>query len=95
MKKRPAKNSPSRNQYTVVLEDIHGQFKVFGERLITLDKKVDVGFKDLHGKLDSHTQMIGQLMIDMEEVKYELKKRPTFDDLKTIEKRLARLEAKI
>ena len=78
----------------MVLEDIRGQFKIFGEGLITIDKKVDFGFKEIHEKLDGHTQMIGQLMLDMQEVKYELKKRPTFDDLKVIEKRLARLEAK-
>ena len=91
MKRHSAKDSSKRDQYTVVLEDIRGQFRAFGDVQMGMNKKLDEHTKIL----DSHTQMIGQLMIDMEEVKYELKKRPTFDDLKTIEKRLARLEAKI
>ena len=97
MKKRSAKKSPNRDQYTVVLKDIRDQFRVFGDLQIGMSKKLDEHSKKLdeHSKtLDSHTQMIGQLMLDMQEVKYELKKRPTFDDLKAIEKRLARLEAR-
>jgi len=112
VKKYPAKKSATRDQYTVVLEDIRDQFRLFGDMQMGMNKKLDEHTKilgshskilnshsqilDSHSKiLESHTQMIGQLMVDMQEVKYELKKRPTFDDLKIIEKRLARLEAKI
>ena len=90
MKKHSVKNARNKDQYTVVLEDLRDHFRIFGEGL----QFVRDDLKGVHKKLDSHTQMIGQLMIDMQEVKYELKKRPTFDDLKGIEKRLTRLEAR-
>ena len=126
MKKRSAKNSEKRDQYTIVLEDIRDQFRAFGDNLqfarndlTGIHKKLDSHSETLKSHtqildghtetlkshtqileshtqiLESHTQMIGQLMIDMQEVKYELKKRPTFDDLKMIEKRVSRLEVKI
>ena len=112
MKKRSAKNSEKRDQYTIVLEDIRDQFRAFGDNLqlarndlTGIHKKLDSHSETLKSHtqileghtqiLEGHTQMIGQLMVDMQEVKYELKKRPTFDDLKMIEKRVSRLEVKI
>ena len=54
MKKKLVKNTKTSNQsskkdqYTVVLEDLRSRFKVFGE-----------GLMDVHRKLDQHSEILG------------------------------------
>jgi len=93
MKKRA---SSKRDQYTVVLEDIRSHIKVFGEaqsvfrdQLDKVDKKLDSHTKILN----SHTEMIGNVMIRLEEIKGELKQKVDYQDFARLEKRVVHLEA--
>lgn len=61
LKKKAAKKRSKRNQYTVVLEDLRSQFRVFGEGL---------GF--VSDKLDSHTRRFDGIDIKLRELKIEL-----------------------
>ncbi len=88
MRKTSGKNSEKRDQYTVVLEEISDQFKVFGELQMGMDEK-----------LDSHTEMIGKVMIDVEqvkldvaEIKHDLKQKVGRDEFARLEKRVVILE---
>src|SRR3989344_5949269 len=60
--------STERDQFTVVLEDIRSQFRVFGEGLSyvsdTLDKHTEI--------LDDHTKQFKQIRSDITEVKERL-----------------------
>ena len=82
------KKSGKRDQYTVVLEDLRGQFKVFGEALSVVDKKID-----------RNTEMTGQIMVDVEqlkmdvaEIKHDLKQKVGRDEFARLEKRVLMLE---
>ena len=84
MKKRVPKKREAgekRDQYTVVLENIHDQFRVFGDGLL-----------GVHEKLDSHTEMIGQIMTDITDIKNELKEKIARDEFAKLEKRVIILE---
>ncbi|HEY9582729.1 MAG TPA: hypothetical protein VJK09_00230 [Candidatus Paceibacterota bacterium] len=45
--------------------------------------------------LNSHTQMIGQIMVDVEEIKNDLKQKVSYDDFAKLEKRVVRMEIKL
>ena len=78
--------SSKRDQYTVVLEDIRSQNKVFGESLSAFRKQTAK-------TLNSHTEMIGNIMIRLEEIKGELKQKVDYQDFVRLEKRVVHLEA--
>ncbi|HEY4506229.1 MAG TPA: hypothetical protein VJJ24_02195 [Candidatus Paceibacterota bacterium] len=82
------KKSNKKDQYTVVLEDINSQFKIFGDLQMGMNEK-----------LDSHTEMIGSLMEDMaiiktdiEFIKGDLKKKVDWDHFSALERRVVILE---
>lgn len=52
------KGTPKKDQYTVVLEDLRSQFKVFGEGLMGLNHKVEGGFKEINKKLGEHSMVL-------------------------------------
>ena len=81
--------SSKRDQYTAVLEDIRSHNKVFGEQLSAFGDKLEKVDK----KLDSHTEMIGNIMIRLEEIKGELKQKVDYQDFVRLEKRVVHLEA--
>ena len=94
-----AYRSTKRDQYTVVLEDIRSQFRVFGEGLSyvsdTLDKHTEI--LDEHTKiLDEHTKQSQQFQIEFEFVKEQLSiirhNQVTRDEFHLLETRVARLE---
>ena len=63
-------------------EDFFDKIKVIGEQYIGLKEHLDKRFDQIEQKLDSHTEMIGNLMIDME-------------TMKSVEPRVTRLETRI
>ena len=77
--------TPGKDQYTVVLEDLRSQFKVFGEGLMVVD-----------GKVDRIAKKVGQLEADMQIVKDELAlirhNQVTRDEFKLLQVRVLRLE---
>jgi len=92
-KKKNKKTSSKRDQYTVVLEDIRSHNKVFGETLSAFRDQTKNQFDDMGKKLDSHTEMIGNIMIRLEEIKGELKQKVDYQDFVKLEKRVVHLEA--
>ena len=80
--KKVEKNPPlkKRDVYTIVLEDLRSQFKVFGESLDAVKKKGEETFEE-----------VGNIKVEITEIKTEIteiKKR-----LDSIEKRLSRVES--
>ena len=85
---KKTQNSKKKDQYTVVLEDIRDQFRIFGDLQMGMNEK-----------LDSHTEMIGSLMEDMaiiktdiEFIKGDLKKKVDWDHFSALERRVILLE---
>lgn len=112
-KSKKSDKNDTRDQFTVVLEDLRSQFKVFGEGLLGLNEKVYKGFKrmddkfdevdirfievntrlDDHSKiLDSHSEMIAQIMMDVTEIKNDLKQKVNRSEFEKLEKRVLMLE---
>jgi len=73
--------------------------KAIGEKVDFLHEKMDKRFGQADGRfdriekrLDSHTEMIGKIMIQLEEIKGELKQKVDYRDFAKLEKRVAQLE---
>ena len=92
-------------RYLGVLSGQHRHdIKAIGEQYFDIKKTLDSHTKilDLHTEtlkshsniLNSHTEMIAQLMIDMTEVKNELKTKINVEQFARLEKRVVRLESK-
>ncbi|PIR46984.1 MAG: hypothetical protein COV07_01460 [Candidatus Vogelbacteria bacterium CG10_big_fil_rev_8_21_14_0_10_45_14] len=114
--KRVKITTTKRDQYTVVLEDLRANFRVFGEALAGLSGRVDEEFEKMgerfeaidrrfeaidkrfdgiDKKLDSHSEMIAQLMIDVNEIKSDLKQKVNRDEFARLEKRVIMLERRM
>ena len=76
----------------MVLEDIRDQFKIFGEALVGMKESHEKRFDSIEKKLDSHTAMIGQLMMDVAEIKHDLKQKVGRDEFARLEKRVLMIE---
>jgi hypothetical protein len=63
------------------------------ERLDATNEKLDATTKTLTEKLDSHTVMIGRLMIDVEEIKVGMREKVDRSDFNKLETRLVTLES--
>ena len=96
------KKSSKRDQYTIVLEDVRSDFKLFGEELQAvrgsverLDGKVD----QLDGKVDRIEGRVVRLEENIEFVKGELTvirhNQVTRDEFKLLETRVLRLEKRL
>ncbi|MBI2023688.1 hypothetical protein HYT01_03975 [Candidatus Giovannonibacteria bacterium] len=75
----------TRDEFTVVLEDLRSQFQAFGENL-----------GSVHQKLDLHTSELDEIRTDMEHVRAELAvirhNQVTRDEFKLLETRVTKLE---
>ncbi len=69
--------------------------KVVAEQFFGLRKEMKDGFKEINKRLDSHTEMIGKIMIQLEEVKGELKQKVNYQDFVKLEKRVVYLETRV
>jgi DNA anti-recombination protein RmuC len=81
-------------------EDFQDRLSAVAEQFIGLNEKLDATTKTLseridlaNEKLDSHTVMIGRLMIDMEEVKVGMREKVGRDEFNKLETRLVTLES--
>ena len=68
--------------------------KAIGEQYIGLIEHLDKRFNQVDQKLNSHTEMIGKIMIQLEEVKGELKQKVSYRDFTKLETRVAHLEVR-
>ncbi len=73
-------------------ENFKHQVSAVAEQFLGLNEKVDSNARDIHEKLDTHTEMIGRLMMDMEEVKVNLKEKVNQEQFNKLEKHLVSLE---
>ena len=55
-------------------------------------EQVDKRFEKIEKTQDTHTEMIGRIMIQLEEIKGELKQKVDYRDFAKLEKRVTRLE---
>ena len=67
-----------------LIEHVDDVFKITNEEI-----------RGIHQKLEPHTQMLGQIMMDVEQIKFDLKQKVSYDDLAKLEKRVARMEIKL
>lgn len=109
MKKGNNKKTETRDQYTVVLEDLRSNFKVFGEGLSLLNNKVDKMDGRLDGidgrldgiddRLDGIDGRLGRVESDLAILKGEVAlirhNQVTRDEFKLLESRVLNLEKKI
>jgi predicted nuclease with TOPRIM domain len=84
------KESPlqKRDVYTIVLEDLRGQFKVFGESLDDMKRNL----KAVKKRGDETFEEVGNIKVEITEIKTEITEIKT--RLDSIEKRLSRIESK-
>lgn len=92
MKKHLDKNTEKEIKHYV-----GASFELYNENL----KSIKEGFVIINRKLDSHSEMIGSLMEDMEivkgdvaTIKADLKKKVDYDDFLSLVRRVQKLEAK-
>ena len=71
-------------KFDVVIEGVNG----LSERMDRMDQRFDVVDK----KLDSHSEMIGRLLLDMEEVKSGMRQKIDRAEFTKLEKRMVALE---
>ncbi len=83
----------------VVTEEFRGQVSAVAEQFLglnekfdRLDEKVDRLDTKLSGKIDTHTEMIGRLMTDVEEIKIGMHEKVSRQDFNKLETRLVALE---
>ncbi|HEY4493739.1 MAG TPA: hypothetical protein VJB98_03930 [Candidatus Paceibacterota bacterium] len=85
MKEKRRNNTKKRDQYTVVLEGLRSDFKLFGE-----------GLGGLHGKVDKIDTRIGVVETELQIIKGEVAlirhNQITRDEFKLLESRVLRLE---
>jgi len=68
--------------------------KVIGDGLASLRESTEARFVEVNQTLGSHTQMLAQVMMDVEQIKFDLKQKVSYDDFAKLEKRVMRLEIK-
>ncbi|HEY4518275.1 MAG TPA: hypothetical protein VJG48_01460 [Candidatus Paceibacterota bacterium] len=88
-----------------LMERVDDGFKLTNEEMAGIHQKLDSHSHDIKGirqvlddhtqTLDSHTQMIGQLMTDVSDIKFELKKKVSYEDFAKLEKRVSRVEMRL
>jgi len=88
-------SSSERDQFMIVLEGIRDDFKVFGEMLNIHVEQSNSRFDNIEKIQSSHTEMLGQLLVDMSEVKGELKNKVDRDEFMKLELRVINLERKV
>ena len=80
--KKSVSSKKTRDEYTVVLEDIRSEFRVFGEGLQQLDNKMANGFQELKTELEFVKEELGLIRHN----------QVTRDEFKFLEARVTRLE---
>ena len=101
-KKRIAKKLYKGSEFAVILEDIKGDFKVFGESLADVKKKGDATFEAV-GKLQEDVSVLKEDVSVLKEdmgivkdelglIRNELKAKVSRDEFNLLEKRVISLE---
>ncbi len=97
MKKETYSTDEVRRYIGAVSEQFQDGIKVIGEQYHDLKrdiKRIDETLNSHTETLNSHTGMIGQIMIQLEEIRGELKQKVDYRDFAKLERRVAVLEAR-
>lgn len=89
--KRRKSASRNRDQYTTVLNGLRSDFRVFGEKLKDVKRRVNTTFEAV-GKLQEDTTIV---KTDVEFMNGALKRKVDYDEFIILQRRVSRLEAKI
>ena len=90
MKKKVSYSGDEMKRYLGSLkEHFTDGLKAIGEQYFDLKK----GINRIDAKLDSYTEMIGNIMIRLEEIKNEFKQKVDYQDFAKLQIRVAHLEA--
>ncbi len=91
-----------RDNFTIVLESLQSDFKMFGENLDMVREKGDMNFEEIgkikiilnemNGCLDNIEKEVKSIRQDFDFVKKELKQKVGKDIIKSIERRLEKVE---
>ena len=79
------KSSNNKNDFAAILKPYNEDIK----------RHMSALSEEFQGRVEGVAEMIGQLMVDMTEVKNGLKAKVTQDDFARLEKRVVRLETKV
>ncbi|MEK7610504.1 MAG: hypothetical protein AAB468_02030 [Patescibacteria group bacterium] len=100
-KKTTHTTSEVKGYIDTIAEHFTDGFKAVGERIDGLQESMDRQFGEVNKRfekieirLDSHTEMIGRVMVQLEEIKGELKQKVDYKDFARLELRVARLESR-
>ena len=62
------------------------------------DEKIEVfkeAFQTVNQKLDSHTEMVGKIMVQLEEIRGERRQKVDYQDFAKLEQRVVYLETRL
>ena len=78
-------------------DHVDKKFELVDKKFDHIDKRfdlVDKRFTGIDKKLDAHTEMIGRIMIQLEEMKSDMRQKVDLQQFSRLEKRVVLLEAK-
>ena len=82
----------SKNHLGALKEHFTDSVKAVGEKVDLLEEKMGHGFIEVNKTLNSHTEMIAHILLQLEEIKGELKQKVYYQDFVKLERRVAVLE---
>ena len=104
MELRYEKNIPKKDRYTIVLEDIHDQFRSFGEEQDILTTEVqdlkksvqnlETRFDGLETEVHNLSTKVDAVADDVSDIKTTLSQKVDREEFKKLEQRVIRLESK-
>lgn len=90
---KPFTTEEAKHFFGAIAEEFRGRFTVIEERINFLDEKTDRRFSEVNSRLDEHSQMLGRLMVDTEEIKSSLREKVSIQQFNKLETRLVLLES--
>jgi hypothetical protein len=76
-----------------IKEHFDDNFKVIRERMDATDEKTARQFGEVNSRLQEHSQILGRLMIDVEEIKGGMREKVSVAQFNKLETRLVLLES--
>lgn len=79
-------------------EEYQGRLDLIVEQFGGMNKRFDrhdEQFQSVHKKLDSHAEMIARIMVQLQEIKSDMRQKVDLQQFARLEKRVALVEAKL
>jgi hypothetical protein len=97
-----SKQRRTKDQYTVVLENIQSDFKIFGEHLDIVEKKLDANIEYNHYQFDKIDKQFNKIDKEFEFIKTELgiirndlKEKVSREEFRLLEMKVASIESEL